>query len=206
MKKTLVLSFAYGLVIAGFAYAGGDAAADKKKAAEDRKKANDLSQQAAKNHDQAVKDFDAAVALQVKADEESGEAHTLYVQAMLLDREAAKEIQIENLKVAIAREQLLVTYWKNAVTTCQNRDKALGKKITDEEKSINDMKGAMKTETNANAKNAEEAAIESDEADVKNLQAEQARVKAVEAEDQKQVSNHENQLKNDQAALKKLGG
>ncbi|HZU97391.1 MAG TPA: hypothetical protein VFF73_11890 [Planctomycetota bacterium] len=206
MKKTLMLSFAYALVIAGFAYAGGDAAADKKKAAEDRKKANDLSQQAAKNHDQAVKDFDAAVALQVKADEEAGEAHTLFVQAMLLDKEAAKEIQIEHLKIAIAREQLLVTYWKNAVTNCQNRDKALGKKITDEEKSINDLKGAMKTETNANAKNAEEAAIESDEADVKNLQAEQSRVKAVEAEDQKQVTNHENQLKNDQAALKKLGG
>ena len=193
MKKTLVLSLAYGLVIAGFAYAG-DAAADKKKAAEDRKKAAELYGKANQAHQKAVADFDAAA------------ARKLMNEAILLDKDAQKEIQVEHLKSLIAEEELMVAYWKGGVKHNADRSAALKKSIADEEKAIADMQAAAKAEQKPDNKKLEEAVIANDQQDVKNLQAQLKKVEDDEKADQAQMAAHEAQLGAYKKHLKELGG
>ena len=205
MKKTFLLTLTYGLVIAGFVFAG-DAAADKKKAGEDRKKAGELTAKAADAHKKAVADFDAAVLLQLAADADAAEAANLYNQAMLLDKDAAKDITIEHLKARIASEELQVAYWKGAVKHSQERAKSLEKTIQSEEKSIADLQAAEKAEKDANNKKSEMAIIESDQNDVKNLQAQVKKAQEDEKADGVQVTNHEKQYELLKEQLKKAGG
>jgi hypothetical protein len=204
MKRSL-LSFAFGLLIAGLAFAG-DAAADKKKAAEDRKKAAELYGKAQQAHNQATKDFDAAVALQMTADADAAAARKLMSEAILLDKEAAKECQVEHLKQLIAEEELAVAYWKNALKHTADHEKAVQKTIAEEEKAITDMQAAAKAETKPDNKKLEETIVANDQADVKNLQGQLKKLQDDAKADEGQVSGHEASLASYKKHLKELGG
>ncbi len=199
MRK-LVLSGLFILAVSG-AVLAGDAAADHAKAQQLREKANKLWVAANKDHDKSVADFDAAVVLQIKADQDRAEARKLYWEAYLLDKQSRKEW----VELAIAWQNARIKALTNAINHRKEIAKHYETMIGNEEKSLDALKTAAKSETNAKTKEGEEQTIATDEKEIDGYKATLAADKDAEKGDENALKAHEAQLKALEAELKKLG-
>src|SRR5207244_147196 len=165
-----------------------------------------LLRAAEKNHVECVKLFETAVGLEEKAHAERSEAHKLAYEAFLLDKDAAKDIRIDQLKGAIRHQQHLLWADEHAANQHKARVARLVTTIKDEEKAEGDLRAAEKAETNAQRKQVIEGTLGTIADEIKADQKDEREQKELETKDQALAAAHRERVKVLEAELRKLEG
>jgi len=185
MKRMLVLSLVYGLVIAS-AVLAGDVAQDKAKAKKDREDAKKLWADAKKAHEEAAADFKAARSKYDLFLKDRNDARKLWHDAFLLDKDAANEARKEAIQVEIEGVDAGLKALEDQSKSDQGVAAHWKSQVADEEKALSDLNATIKAEQNAKLKAAEQGLADSTTSEIKG--------------DKGSETNADNQVKADQAA------
>jgi chromosome segregation ATPase len=204
MKKTLVWSLVYTVLLAG-AVAAGEVAQDKAKAAKDRAEAKKLWDQAKKEHDDAAKDFEAGHKAYAAFLKDRHQARVLWHDAFLEDKAAQKEARKEAIEAEIAGIDAGTAALNGELKAYQDQEAHWKTQCADEQKSVNDLSATVKAEQNASIKAQEQGLLESTETELKNDQTSEATATNNAKTTQAEINALAAAKKQLEAELKKLG-
>jgi hypothetical protein len=205
MKKTLALSFLFAFVVAGFAWAGGDAAADKKKAADDRAEAKKDWEKAKKEYEDLKKDAKAYWEARKAFFADRAAARKLWHDAAILDKDAAKEARKEAITAELDGVDAGIAAINDQLKSDSENEKHWDTQVADEKKSLTDAQNGAKTEQDAKIKATYQGLADSITSELKNDEGSQTAAKNQVAADNlelKGLNDLKKQLNDELAKLK----